>query len=106
MKQEELPEIINAMRDVLNARLYVSEEVLASGRSTPPSASKASSLEPLTDLELEILKLQELRGDGPTIPDDGRRGQCPVHPNAAEIGIAIHERPGPLRCVLGGKVTN
>ncbi len=33
LKQEDPLEIINAMRDVLNGRLYVSEEVLASGRA-------------------------------------------------------------------------
>lgn len=56
MKQEDPPEIINAIRDVLNGRIYVSEEVYASGRSTPPSASKASSLDKLTDSEFEILE--------------------------------------------------
>ena len=55
MKQEDPPEIINAIRDVLNGRLYVSEEVLASGRSAPPSASKATLLDKLTDSELAIL---------------------------------------------------
>lgn len=56
MKQEDPPEIINAIRDVLNGRLYLSEEVLASGRPAPPSAKKARSLDKLTDFDLEILE--------------------------------------------------
>ena len=56
LKQEDPAEIINAMRDVLNGRLYVSEAVLASGRSPSLSAGKDRSLKHLTDFELEILE--------------------------------------------------
>jgi len=56
LKQEDPPEIINAIRDVLNGRIYVSEEVLASRSSKAPSVSKTSSLDKLKDSELAILK--------------------------------------------------
>jgi DNA-binding NarL/FixJ family response regulator len=57
LKQEDPLEIINAMRDVLNVYIYVSEVVLTGGRSKSPSARKTRSLDQLTDFELEILKL-------------------------------------------------
>ncbi len=57
MKQEDPPEIINAIRDVLAGRIYVSEEVLANG-ATPaaPAAAPVSELDKLSDTELEILE--------------------------------------------------
>ena len=79
LKQEDPLEIINAVRDVLNGRLYVSEAVLAGGRSVSSSASKASSFKPLTNFELDILRIagrgQKQRRDGPAISDEARRGQ-------------------------------
>ena len=69
LKQEDPPEIINAMRDVLNGRLYVSEAVLVSGRSKSRSASNASPFGQLTDFELEIL---ELLGEGKSNEDIAR----------------------------------
>jgi DNA-binding NarL/FixJ family response regulator len=61
MKEEDPSEIIHAIRDVLNGRIYVSEEILAGGagkQSSPSKASllKASSLEKLTDSELQLLE--------------------------------------------------
>ncbi len=66
MKQEGPSEIINAIRDVLNGHIYVSERVLgwetdstAATRKPPP----ARGLDRLSDAELEIL---ELIGEGKT----------------------------------------
>ncbi|HWI57622.1 MAG TPA: response regulator transcription factor [Bacillota bacterium] len=60
MKQEGPAEIINAIHDVLEGHIYVSEEILA-GSSEKPSKSRvkkeARPLEQLTDSELEILEL-------------------------------------------------
>jgi len=56
MKEEDPSEIIHAIRDVLNGRIYVSEELLASGPIKPPATKKASSLEKLTDSELQVLE--------------------------------------------------
>jgi len=58
MKQEDPPEIINAIRDVLAGRIYVSEEVLANGASpaAPAAAAPVSELDKLSDTELEILE--------------------------------------------------
>lgn len=60
MKQEDPEEIINAIRDVLEGKIYVSEEVMAASQKAPATAgSKAESrpLDLLTDVELEILEL-------------------------------------------------
>lgn len=59
MKQENPEELVNAMRDVLEGHIYVSEEVLASGRhgSVKHAAkTKKSPLDQLTDSELEFLE--------------------------------------------------
>jgi DNA-binding NarL/FixJ family response regulator len=59
MKQEDLDEIINAIRDVLAGRIYVSEEVMAGrskGRLSPPK-TKSRPLDQLTDSELELLEM-------------------------------------------------
>jgi len=60
MKEEDPGEIIDAMRDVLAGRMYLSEAVLAS-RSKAPAQSQtgngARPLNELTDKELEILEL-------------------------------------------------
>lgn len=55
MKQEDPEEIIRAIRDVLQDRIYVSERVFAAG----PGAARQedSPLDRLADLELEILEL-------------------------------------------------
>ena len=70
LKQEDPLEIIHAMRDVLNGRLYVSEAVLSSGPSKSRSAKKAGSLDQLTDSELEIL---ESLGEGKSNEEMARR---------------------------------
>ena len=61
MKEEDPGEIIDAMRDVLAGRIYLSEAVMAS-RSKAPAESRAGGggsrpLNQLTDKELEILEL-------------------------------------------------
>jgi DNA-binding NarL/FixJ family response regulator len=59
MKQEDLDEILQAIRDVLAGRIYVSEEVMA-GRSKgrlSPSKAKTRPLDELTDSELELLEM-------------------------------------------------
>ncbi len=62
MKREDPSEIIEAIRDVLNGHLYLSEEVMASmgqEKRKAPSRSKKeeSALDRLTDAELEVLEL-------------------------------------------------
>jgi DNA-binding NarL/FixJ family response regulator len=60
MKQEDPEEIINAIRDVLAGRIYVSEEVMAASQKLPQDGgakSKSRPLDLLTDVELEILEL-------------------------------------------------
>ena len=60
MKQQDPEEIIDAIRDVLAGRIYVSEEVLASGskisRAGRPQP-RSRPIDRLSDLELEILGL-------------------------------------------------
>ena len=65
MKQQDPEEIVQAIRDVIAGRIYVSEEVLVRNRHAPPKrAVKAASspIDQLTDAELEILGLLG-RGD-------------------------------------------
>lgn len=82
MKEEDPSEIIHAIRDVLNGRIYVSEELLASGSIKPPTAKKASSLEKLTDSELQILeslgegKSDEEMAQGFRVKADEVHAQC------------------------------
>lgn len=57
MKQEDPQEIVDAIRDVLDGRIYVSEEVMAAEKSSKPAATATtSSVSQLTDSELEILE--------------------------------------------------
>lgn len=60
MKEESPNEIIDAMRDVLDGHIYVSEEVMA-GNSKPspkaPTEPEKRPLDHLTDLELNVLEL-------------------------------------------------
>lgn len=70
MKQEDPEEILHAIRDVLNGRIYVSEQVLTGTSNGPGKPAgkpagkpKAHRLDELTDFELEIL---ELLGRGKT----------------------------------------
>lgn len=58
MKQEDPQEIISAIRDILNGRIYVSEDVFA--RTTLKKSSDeefSGALDLLTDAELEVLEL-------------------------------------------------
>ncbi len=60
MKQQDPEEIIDAIRDVLAGRIYVSDEVMARGSRTPGEGSPQPQLRPidrLSDLELEVLGL-------------------------------------------------
>ena len=59
MKDSDPDEIISAIRDVLNGRLYVSDEVMAAraGVTAPAHHEKAHLLDQLTDSELEIMEL-------------------------------------------------
>ena len=59
MKQEDPEEILNAIRDVLAGRIYVSEAVMASQSGVKKGAEvpKARSIDLLADSELEILGL-------------------------------------------------
>jgi DNA-binding NarL/FixJ family response regulator len=60
MKQEDPDEIVNAIHDVLQGHIYVSEEVMESNRAggrSRRSDEKARPLDHLTDSELEILEL-------------------------------------------------
>lgn len=62
MKQEDPQEIVGAIRDVLDGRIYVSEEVMAAEKTSKRAATtETSSISRLTDSELEIL---ELLGEG------------------------------------------
>jgi DNA-binding NarL/FixJ family response regulator len=60
MKEENPQEIIHAIHDILDGRIYISEEVL-SGRDAPASPKSAGKtgkrpLDDLTDLELRVLE--------------------------------------------------
>ena len=60
MKQEDPDEIVQAIRDVLDGHIYVSEEVLESTRGGGPSRRSdeiTRPLDQLTDSELEVLEL-------------------------------------------------
>lgn len=57
MKDEDPEELAQAMRDVLNGRLYISEEVLGTRVTGNPSKTPTRPLDALTDEELELLEL-------------------------------------------------
>ena len=78
MKEEGPAEILEAIRDVLNGHIYVSEAVLLGrpkGARHAGSASGVSLLDRLTDSELEIL---ELLGLGKTTPEIARESHSTV----------------------------
>jgi DNA-binding NarL/FixJ family response regulator len=59
MKQENPEELVHAIRDVLGGHIYVSEEVLANGKTGSPKRStktKVRPLDQLADSELEFLE--------------------------------------------------
>lgn len=60
MKEESPEEIIQAIRDVLDGHIYVSEEVMAAQMNSPSAKQEKSEenrLDQLTDLELNVLEL-------------------------------------------------
>jgi DNA-binding NarL/FixJ family response regulator len=92
MKQEDPEEIVDALRDVLAGRIYLSEAVLESRGSTGRGRAKTLKrpLEELTDTELEML---EALGRGKSRKE-----------MAKEFGLserAITERSGRIRKKLG-----
>ncbi len=76
MKQEDPEEIVHAIRDVLDGRIYVSEDVI-SGAAKPARADGTEEtsrpLGQLTDVELEVL---ELLGLGKTNSEIARQLHC------------------------------
>ncbi len=94
MKQEDPPEIINAIRDVLAGRIYVSEEVLASGSGKSPATDQAGLLAKLTDSELEIL---EVLGEGKSNEAIAGRFQLTASEAAAKF-VEIQNKLG-LNCI-------
>jgi DNA-binding NarL/FixJ family response regulator len=56
MKQEDPEVIVQAIRDVLAGRIYVSENVFTTETLKLPDKEKASLLDRLTDSELEVLE--------------------------------------------------
>ncbi len=66
MKQEDPQEIIQAIHDVLDGHIYVTEDVFASNAARETVDADASELDLLTDSELEIL---ELLGQGKSTPE-------------------------------------
>ncbi len=66
MKQEDPQEIIQAIRDVLDGHIYVTEDVFAGDAAQKPAEADASELDLLTDSELEVL---ELLGQGKSTPE-------------------------------------
>lgn len=60
MKQEDPDEIVNAIRDVLDGHIYVTEEIFAQGTGgvaeQQPPEKKDGLLDQLTDSELEVLE--------------------------------------------------
>jgi DNA-binding NarL/FixJ family response regulator len=87
MKEEGPAEIIEAIRDVLNGHIYLSEAVLLGrpkGARQSSLATPAHLLDRLTDQDLEIL---ELLGLGKTTPEIARE----THSTTREITSACAE---------------
>lgn len=79
MKQENPEELVHAIRDVLGGHIYVSEDVLASGKTGATKKStkaKARPLDQLTDAELEFL---ESLGKGKSNQEIARQLRLSVH---------------------------
>jgi DNA-binding NarL/FixJ family response regulator len=57
MKQEDPAEIINAIHDVLDGHIYVTEDVFDTAAPAEKIDAEASELDLLTDSELEVLEL-------------------------------------------------
>jgi DNA-binding NarL/FixJ family response regulator len=96
MKQEDPPEIINAIRDVLNGHIYVSEEVMAMGTADSGDVKRtddANPLKKLADSELEIL---ELLGGGKSNEQIARKFQFTASEFTAKC-LEIQQKLG-LEC--------
>ena len=109
MKEEEPSEIIEAIHDVLNGHIYVSERVLtgqAKGPRQSRSPQKSHPLNALTDLEFGNPRI--------TWPGEEQRGNCAanaavpwrrdgaVRGDAAETQAQDGQCADPLRGPLGG----
>jgi len=112
MKQEDPEEILHAVRDVLAGHIYVSEQVFENrsrslGASSSQKKRKVSSLEMLTDSELEIL---ELLGQGKS--DKEMAKQLDLSAEAIKRGCrAIQKKLGfknanALTCYAATWITN
>lgn len=66
MKQEDPQEIIQAIHDVLDGHIYVTEDVFTGDTTRETVDADASELDLLTDSELEVL---ELLGQGKSTPE-------------------------------------
>ncbi len=66
MKEEDPEEVVHAIRDVLGGRIYVSEQVMAGVKETPPSSDSALKSRPLAQLADAELEVLELLGEGKT----------------------------------------
>lgn len=66
MKEEDPEEVVHAIRDVLGGRIYVSEQVMAGVKETPPSSGSALKSRPLAQLADAELEVLELLGEGKT----------------------------------------
>lgn len=78
MKEEDPDEIVQAIRDVLAGRIYVSEAVMASRSKASPKRPAERATRPLSQLTDEQLEILELIG----------RGRIP-----AEIACELHLPP-------------
>jgi DNA-binding NarL/FixJ family response regulator len=91
MKQEGPSEIVNAIHDVLENHIYISDEVLSSSgkaASTRKPKSPARPLDQLTDSELEIL---ELLGRGQSDEEIAEQLRLPLERIRAEC-VEIRRR--------------
>ena len=93
MKQEDPAEIVQAMRDVLDGHIYLSEEVLAEGPKTRPQRTPtqpARRLGELTDEELEILELLGLSRSEEEIAEQLRLNVDVVEAALENISRKLH----------------
>lgn len=96
MKLEDPAEIVQAMRDVLDGHIYLSEEVLA-GRSkdhpqrrSSPAAQPTRPLAELTDHDLEILELLGQSHSEEEIAEELGVGVPAICAASAEIGRKLN----------------
>lgn len=88
MKQEDPEEILNAARDVLQGRVYLSEQILARNNPAPSDAAEpepARPLDQLTDTELQILELLGRGKNHHTIAQQLRMDRADVSSHSTRI---------------------